>query len=101
MRIVHRLVRAAPACARDWAGGHDLDSVSPAQAAAADCVAILTDHQAFDYEALPVLVPIIVDTRNAVKGHHPHVFRLGAPRPDGEAVLSSPTSSKSLVSSTR
>jgi UDP-N-acetyl-D-glucosamine dehydrogenase len=65
------------------AGGHDLESVSldPATLASVDAVAILTDHTAFDYDAIVEAAPLVVDTRNAVKRQHPHVFRLGAPQP--------------------
>ncbi len=37
-------------------------------AASADCVVIITDHSAFDYKALVERAPLIVDTRNALKG---------------------------------
>ncbi len=36
--------------------------------AKADCVVIVTDHSGFDYKALVEKVPLIVDTRNALKG---------------------------------
>jgi UDP-N-acetyl-D-glucosamine dehydrogenase len=69
--------------ARAWLGGYDLESRSldPASLAGVDCVAILTDHSAFDYDALVAAAPLIVDTRNAIKQTHPHVFKLGAPQP--------------------
>ena len=65
---------------RAWPGGYDLTAVpiDPATLASVDCVAILTDHRGFDYDALCAAAPLIVDTRNAVKAH-PHVFKLGAP----------------------
>jgi len=65
------------------AGGLDLESVSldPATLASVDAVAILTDHTTFDYDAIVEAAPLVVDTRNAVKRPHPHVFRLGAPQP--------------------
>ena len=61
----------------------DLESVSldPATLANVDGVAILTDHTGFDYDAIVEAAPLVVDTRNAVKRPHPHVFRLGAPQP--------------------
>jgi UDP-N-acetyl-D-glucosamine dehydrogenase len=37
-------------------------------AATADCVVIVTDHAAFDYQALVRHAQLIVDTRNALKG---------------------------------
>ncbi len=36
--------------------------------AKADCVVIVTDHSGFDYKALAATAPLIVDTRNALKG---------------------------------
>jgi len=66
-----------------WKGGYDLESASldSAALAALDCVAVLTDHRTIDFEALAVAAPLVVDTRNAIKSQHPHVFRLGAPQP--------------------
>jgi UDP-N-acetyl-D-glucosamine dehydrogenase len=37
-------------------------------ASKADCVVIITDHSSFDYKALLEAAPLIVDTRNAMKG---------------------------------
>jgi len=67
--------------ARDWPGNRDLASttLTPETLGAADCVAILTDHRAFDYDAILTHARLIVDTRNAIKAPHPHVFKLGAP----------------------
>ena len=69
--------------ARSWLGGHDLESLplDAATLADVDCVAILTEHSAFDYDLLVATAPLIVDTRNAIKRVHPHVFKLGAPQP--------------------
>jgi UDP-N-acetyl-D-glucosamine dehydrogenase len=66
---------------REWAGGVDLRSVelSPALIRQYDCLVIATEHTAFDYHALVAEAELIVDTRNAIKGSHPHVFKLGAP----------------------
>ena len=36
--------------------------------AKADCVVIVTDHSGFDYKALTEKAPLVVDTRNALKG---------------------------------
>jgi UDP-N-acetyl-D-glucosamine dehydrogenase len=68
---------------RSWLGGHDLESLAldAATLAGIDCVAILTDHSGFDYRTLVATAPLIVDTRNAIKETHPHVFKLGAPQP--------------------
>jgi UDP-N-acetyl-D-glucosamine dehydrogenase len=67
--------------ARVWPGAYDINAVAidAAALASVDCVAILTDHRGFDYDALVALSPLIVDTRNAIKQPHPHVLKLGAP----------------------
>jgi UDP-N-acetyl-D-glucosamine dehydrogenase len=67
--------------ARDWPGGFDLTStpLTPERLAALDCVVIVTDHRVFDYDALVRQARLIVDSRNAIKSAHAHVFRLGAP----------------------
>ncbi|HSL21379.1 MAG TPA: nucleotide sugar dehydrogenase [Vicinamibacterales bacterium] len=74
-------VPVLPAAA--WPGGHELRSVElgAETIAAADCVAILTDHQAFDYAGIVNAADLVVDTRNATRSRAPHVFRLGAPNP--------------------
>jgi UDP-N-acetyl-D-glucosamine dehydrogenase len=42
-----------------------------------DCAVVITDHSAFDYEDLAARAPLIVDTRNALKGRSgPHIVRL-------------------------
>ena len=42
-----------------------------------DCAVITTDHAGIDYAALAARVPLIVDTRNALKGvAGAHIFRL-------------------------
>ena len=57
--------------------GVDLPAMPEAMAAEADCVVIITDHQAFDYAALVDRASLIVDTRNALKGvSSPKVVRL-------------------------
>ena len=51
-----------------WDGG-TLSSEPLAQAArAVDCVVIITDHSGVDYAALVEAAPLIVDTRNVLKG---------------------------------
>ena len=45
-----------------------LRAVPEEAAAEADCVVIVTDHAAFDYQALVQRAALIVDTRNALKG---------------------------------
>ncbi len=69
--------------AREWPGGFDLHStaLSAETLAAADCVVIITDHKVFDYGAIAAHAKLVVDSRNAIKTPHPHVFRLGAPAP--------------------
>lgn len=59
----------------------DLTSVDDylTAAAAADCVVILTDHEAFDFNKLASVARLIVDTRNAIKREWPNVVKLGAP----------------------
>ncbi|MDR1069479.1 MAG: nucleotide sugar dehydrogenase [Gracilibacteraceae bacterium] len=50
-------------------GGPRLESqpLTPAALAAADCVLILTDHSAVDYEMVARHAELVVDTRNATK----------------------------------
>jgi UDP-N-acetyl-D-glucosamine dehydrogenase len=69
--------------ARAWHGGVDMrtEAVTPATIADADCVAILTEHRAVDYDMVLKSARLIVDTRNAIAGSHPHVLKLGAPAP--------------------
>ena len=56
----------------------DLQSVSEAEAhRGVDCAVIITDHKAFDYSSMVERFPLIVDTRNALKGvRRESVFRL-------------------------
>jgi UDP-N-acetyl-D-glucosamine dehydrogenase len=52
-------------------------SLEDAVAARPDCAVIVTDHAAFDYDRIIDAFPLIVDTRNALKGvHRQHIFRL-------------------------
>jgi UDP-N-acetyl-D-glucosamine dehydrogenase len=69
--------------ARAWHGGFEMQTelVTPAALAAADCVAILTEHRAVDYDMVLNSARLIVDTRNAIAGKHEHVFKIGAPAP--------------------
>ncbi len=54
-----------------------LSSLPLDAAASSDCAVIVTDHRAFDYDALVRSAPLIFDTRNALKGRtEPHIFRL-------------------------
>jgi UDP-N-acetyl-D-glucosamine dehydrogenase len=59
--------------------GFEMRATSEAVAldAGIDCAVIVTDHRAFDYDRLVQRAPLIVDTRNALKGrNHDHIFRL-------------------------
>jgi UDP-N-acetyl-D-glucosamine dehydrogenase len=49
--------------------GGDLTAMPEDTAAVADCAVIITDHTAFDYRGLLERSPLIVDTRNALKGY--------------------------------
>jgi UDP-N-acetyl-D-glucosamine dehydrogenase len=54
-----------------------LESAPESAAAEADCVVIVTDHSVFDYAGLVKRAPLIVDTRNALKGRAgDHIVRL-------------------------
>ncbi|MDQ3068410.1 MAG: nucleotide sugar dehydrogenase [Acidobacteriota bacterium] len=67
--------------AHEWPGGVALQSqaLDSAEIKRADCVVITTDHKDFDYDQLVREADVIVDTRNAIKGRHANVFKLGAP----------------------
>jgi len=67
--------------ARAWPGGFELksDPLSAEAMATADCVAILTEHGTVDYSMVLESAQLIVDTRNAIAGEHPRLFKLGAP----------------------
>jgi UDP-N-acetyl-D-glucosamine dehydrogenase len=52
------------------ADGIEMEAICECQGAAqADCVVIVTDHKAFDYGRMIDQSQLIVDTRNALKGH--------------------------------
>jgi UDP-N-acetyl-D-glucosamine dehydrogenase len=72
--------------ARAWHGGFDIatEPLIASAIAAADCVAILTEHRSVDYDMVLRCARLIVDTRNAIPGTHPHVIKLGAPAPPFE-----------------
>jgi UDP-N-acetyl-D-glucosamine dehydrogenase len=69
---------------REWPGGFDIQAVDLTRGSIGqyDCVVIATEHKAFDYAAIVSEADLIVDTRNAIKEPHPHVFKLGAPTPE-------------------
>ncbi len=57
--------------------GLDLKAQPETAVEACDCAVIVTDHSAFDYASLIERAPLIVDTRNAVKGiESPKIVRL-------------------------
>ena len=68
---------------REWPGRRDIKAVELQRGTIKqyDCVVIVTDHKVFDYDAIVAEADLVVDTRNAIKTPHAHVFRLGAPRP--------------------
>ncbi|MGH9370302.1 MAG: UDP binding domain-containing protein, partial [Vicinamibacterales bacterium] len=75
---------------REWSGRRDIKAIELKRASLKqyDCVVIVTDHKTFDYDTMVAEADLIVDTRNAIKKPHPHVFRLGAPRPQaGQTVV--------------
>ena len=51
-------------------GHHQLKGIAiqDAVAAGTDCAVIITDHKAFDYPSIVASFPLVVDTRNALKG---------------------------------
>jgi len=54
-----------------------LRSIPEGSVSGIDCAVIATDHTAFDYPAMPGRFPLIVDTRNALKGNPAkNIFRL-------------------------
>lgn len=54
-----------------------LQSVDEKAIGGVDCAVICTDHRAFDYASMPSRFPLIVDTRNALKGiRADNIFRL-------------------------
>jgi UDP-N-acetyl-D-glucosamine dehydrogenase len=55
----------------------DLRSIEESAVDGVDCAVICTNHSTFDYASMPARYPIIVDTRNALKGvKADNVFRL-------------------------
>jgi UDP-N-acetyl-D-glucosamine dehydrogenase len=73
-----------------WPNGVDLYHVDLATAPdhAYDCIVVVADHSAFDYDRLQRAAKVVVDTRNAISSPGPHVVRLGAPRQAGVAEFS-------------
>jgi UDP-N-acetyl-D-glucosamine dehydrogenase len=58
-------------------GRLSLQSIAEDAVDGVDCAVIVTDHQVFNYAAMPGTFPLIVDTRNALKGNRAkNIFRL-------------------------
>ena len=58
-------------------GTVSLQSIAEDQVDGVDCAVIATDHKVFNYSAMPGRFPLIVDTRNALKGNTAkNIFRL-------------------------
>ena len=54
-----------------------LRSIPEDEVTGVDCAVIATDHKAFNYGTMPGRFPLIVDTRNALKGNRAkNIFRL-------------------------
>jgi UDP-N-acetyl-D-glucosamine dehydrogenase len=56
-----------------------LDAIDPDKVlnSGIDCAVIATDHSGFDYESIAQQAPVVVDTRNALKGvKRDNIFRL-------------------------
>jgi UDP-N-acetyl-D-glucosamine dehydrogenase len=54
-----------------------LKSVDASAVADVDCVVVCTDHDAFEFASMPAKFPLVVDSRNALKGvSAPNLFRL-------------------------
>jgi hypothetical protein len=54
-----------------------LRNVPEASVGSVDCAVVCTDHDVFDFAAMPGRFPLVVDTRNALKGViAPNLFRL-------------------------
>jgi UDP-N-acetyl-D-glucosamine dehydrogenase len=57
--------------------GFSLEAAPQSAAADADCAVIITDHTAFDYDALLAQARLVVDSRNALRGRiSPKIVRL-------------------------
>jgi UDP-N-acetyl-D-glucosamine dehydrogenase len=69
---------------REWSGRFDIEAVNASRGSFGryDCIVIITDHKTFDYSAMVAEADLIVDTRNAIRQAAPHIFKIGAPRPE-------------------
>ena len=58
-------------------GRLNMKSIPEKEVGSVDCAVITTNHSVFDYASMPTRFPLIVDTRNALKGNGAdNVFRL-------------------------
>jgi UDP-N-acetyl-D-glucosamine dehydrogenase len=58
-------------------GRLNMKAIPEKEVGSVDCAVITTNHSVFDYASMPTRFPLIVDTRNALKGNGAdHVFRL-------------------------
>jgi len=79
-----------------WHGGEGIkedmksEALTSATISKADCVVILTDHRVVDYAMVQHSAKTVIDTRNAIAGHHANVFKLGAPAPAAARILPAP-----------
>ncbi len=75
-----------------WPNGINLAHVDVAKApiGSIDCIVVVTDHSAFDYDQFQRAAKVVVDTRNAIKSPGPNVIRLGGPRRAAAALEAAP-----------
>src|SRR5262249_23496502 len=64
-------VPALPRMRHHRLGGMESQPLTPALLAEQDCVLLVTDHSAFDYDAVVRHARLLVDTRNAAAGRGP------------------------------
>jgi UDP-N-acetyl-D-glucosamine dehydrogenase len=58
-------------------GDLSLTSIPEDKVTGVDCAVICTDHKGFDYKSMPTRFPLVVDSRNALKGNTAsNIFRL-------------------------
>ena len=58
-------------------GRLNMRSIAEKEVSSIDCAVITTNHSVFDYASMPTRFPLVVDTRNALKGNGAeNVFRL-------------------------
>jgi UDP-N-acetyl-D-glucosamine dehydrogenase len=84
-----------PYIARVKENDHELSSVplSPATLAGADCVVVVTDHRAIDWQVVVDHASIVVDTRNATAKTRPGRARIVSLSSGGSEVATHPATS--------